>query len=182
MADEASVTMVMRMRDEASGQLQTFGQTMQTQEIQALKYSVALVSVGSALSAMGSLLNQMDTPMAKISANFIMTAGAVLTTASAIIQTLPYIQKMIAALRAWAAAQAFGMALLGPVGWVPLAASLAIGGAAAAGIYAATGGFNGGGGGTTVNINGPVMGNPQQAKELARLVKQNIDEDTRLGR
>ena len=96
---------------------------------------------------------------------------------------MPAIRGLIMWLRNLAIAQALVQALSGPKGWITLGAGLAIAGAATAGIYAATGGFSkGGGGGTTVNINGPVMGNPQQAKELARLVKQNIDEDTRLGR
>ena len=170
MGDEAAITTVIRMRDEASAELQNFGQNVQQQEMQALQFNVALIAVGSALSAMGSLLNQIDNPMAKMGAQFMMTAGAVFTTTSAIIQMMPAIRGLIQWLRNLAIAQALVQALSGPKGWITLGAGLAIAGAATAGIYAATGGFNKGGGGTTVNINGPVMGNPQQAKELARLI------------
>ncbi len=182
MADEAAITTVIRMRDEASAQLKGFGQNIQQQEIQALQFNVALISVGSALSAMGGLMNQIESPMAKMGAKFLMTAGAVFTTTSAIIQMMPAIRGLIGWLRNLAIAQALVQALSGPAGWVTLGAGLAIAGAATAGIYAATGGFNKGGGGTTVNINGPVMGNPQQAKQLARQIGTNLSEDTRLGR
>lgn len=180
--EEAAVNVVLRMRDEASDDLMQMGSTMAQTEIQAFQLNLALTSVGAAMSAVGSLVSQVENPMAKMAGTFLITAGAMMTTLSAIIQMIPYIRSLITWLRKLAIAQALVQALAGPKGWITLGAGLAIAGAATAGIYAATGGFSRGGGGTTVNINGPVMGNAQQAKQLARQIGTNLDEDKRLGR
>ena len=198
MADEAAVAVVMRMRDEASADLVNLGGTMAQTEAKAFQMNLALTSIGASLTAVGSLVNQLDNPIAKMGATFLMTAGAMMTTVSAIIQMLPYLRSLVTMLRSVAVAQAIVAALTGPVGWAKIGIGLAVAGAATAGIVAMTGGFGGGepasipvpaapardrGGGTTVNINaGVLMGDSTQAKQLARMVKRNIDEDTRLGR
>lgn len=185
MAEEAAVNVVLRMRDEASADLQQVGTTMANTEMQALKMNIALTAMGGALTAVGSLLSQIDSPMAKMAGTFLTTAGAIMMTASAIIVMLPEIRKLVVALRSWAIAQAIVRALSGPAGWVTLGVGLAVAGAATAGIIGMTGGFGGGGGGGTTNVNinaGVLMGDETQAKQLSRMVKRNIDEDTRMGR
>jgi hypothetical protein len=138
MAQEAAVTVVMRMRDEASQGMQNFGANTQQAQIESLQLNSALTAMGSALTGVGSLLNQLDSPMAKVAATTITTAGAILATSSAIIQAIPYIKQMTASLRNMAIAQALVRALSGPAGWLTLGAGLAIGGAAAYGISRAT--------------------------------------------
>jgi len=183
MADEAAVNLIFRARDEASDDIANMGETMAQTEVQSFQLNLALTSMGSAMSAVGSLVNQIENPVAKMGATFLMTAGAMMTTVSAIIQMIPYIRSLITMLRGLAIAQALVAALAGPAGWVKLGVGLAVAGAAAAGIVGMTGGFGGGRGGSTVNINNPVlMGDASTAKQLSRMVKQNIDEDTRLGR
>jgi len=182
MADEAAVAVVMRMRDEASADLANLGGTMAQTETQALQLNLAMTSIGSALTAVGSLVNQLDNPIAKMGATFLMTAGAMMTTVSAIIQMLPYLRSLVTMLRSVAVAQAIVAALTGPVGWARIGIGLGVAAAATAGIVGMTGGFSGGGT-TNVNINaGVLMADSTQAKQLARMVKRNIDEDTRLGR
>lgn len=134
MAQEAAVTVVMRMRDEASQGMQTFGKNTQQAQIESIQLNSALTAMGSALTGVGSLLNQLDSPMAKVAATTITTAGAILSTASAITQALPYIKQLTSSLRNLAVAQAIVKALSGPAGWLTLGAGLAVGGAAAYGI------------------------------------------------
>jgi len=182
MADEAAVAVVMRMRDEASADLANLGGTMAQTEMQAFQMNLALTSIGSSLTAVGSLVNQLDNPIAKMGATFLMTAGAMMTTVSAIIQMLPYLRSLVTMLRSVAVAQAIVAALTGPVGWARIGIGLGVAAAATAGIVGMTGGFSGGGT-TNVNINaGVLMADSTQAKQLSRMVKRNIDEDTRMGR
>ena len=181
MADEAAVNLIMRMRDEASDDIANLGTNMAQTEMQAFQFNLALTSIGASLSAVGSLVNQLDNPVAKMGATFLMTAGAMMTTVSAIIQMMPYLRGLVTMLRSVAVAQAIVAALTGPVGWARIGIGLGVAAAATAGIVAMTGGFSRGG--STVNINNPVlMGDAATAKQLSRMVKRNIDEDSRLGR
>ncbi len=184
MAEEAAVNVVMRMRDETSADLANVGATMGQTEMQALQLNVALTAMGSALTAVGSLVGQLENPTAKMAATFLMTAGAMLSTVAAIGAMIGPVRMLIQQLRNLAIAQAIVQALTGPVGWAKIGIGLAVAGVATAGIVGLTGGFGGGGGGTTnVNINaGVLMADRTQAKELSRMVKRNIDEDSRLGR
>ena len=182
MADEAAVNLIMRMRDEASDDIANLGSTMANTEVQAFQMNLALTSMGSAMTAVGSLVNQLDNPIAKMGATFLMTAGAMMTTVSAIIQMMPYLRSLVTMLRSVAVAQAIVAALAGPVGWAKIGIGLGVAAAATTGIVGMTGGFSGGGT-TNVNINaGVLMGDSTQAKQLARMVKRNIDEDSRMGR
>jgi len=182
MADEAAVNIIMRARDEASAEIENMGNTMAQTEVKAFQMNLALTSMGAALTGIGSLVNQLDNPIAKMGATFLMTAGAMMSTVSAIIQMLPYLRGLITTLRGLAIAQAIVAALTGPVGWARIGIGLGVAAAATAGIVGMTGGFSGGGT-TNVNINaGVLMADSTQAKQLARMVKRNIDEDSRMGR
>lgn len=179
MAD-AATTIVLRMQDEASTQMQNFGLTTQQAEIQSLQLNAALTAMGGALTAVGSLLGQLDNPLAKTASTFLMTGGAILMTVSAIGTMLPYIRSLIATLRTLAIAQTLVAALSGPIGWAKIGIGLGVAAAATVGIVAATGGF---GGGTTVNINtAAFMGRESDARQFAGKVQRFSRESDRLGR
>ena len=181
MANEAATTIVLRMKDEASVQMQKFGQTTQAAEIKSLQLNAALTAMGGALTAVGSLLGQLDNPLAKTASTFLMTGGAILMTASAIGTMLPYIRNLITSLRSLAIAQTLVAALTGPVGWARIGIGLGVAAAATAGIIAATGGF--GGGGQTVNINTAAFGGREaDARQFAGKVQRFSREGQRLGR
>jgi len=182
MAQEAATTIVLRMRDEASDQMATFGQTTQQAEIASLQFNAALTATGGALTAVGALLGQLDSPLAKTASTFMVTGGAILMTISAIGTMLPYLRTMITTFRTLAIVQTIVAALSGPVGWARIGIGLGIATAATAGIIAATGGF-GGGGGTTVNINTEAfMGSEADARKFATTVQRFNRGNERIGR
>jgi len=181
MANEAAVTVVMRMKDEASAGMLQFGQTTQQTQIQALQLNAALTAMGSAFTAVGSLVNQLENPLAKTAATFLMTGGAILSTVAAIGTMLPYVRNLITTLRALAITQTLVAALSGPVGWGKIAIGLGVAAAATAGIVAMTGGF--GGGGSTVNINTAAFGGREaDARQFGAKVQRFSREGERLGR
>jgi len=171
MANEAGVTVVLRMRDEASAQMESFGETTQQAQIESLQMNAALVAMGSAFTAVGSLLNQLDNEAAKTAATFLITAGAILTTASAIIQSMPYIIQLINALKALAVTQSIIAALSGPVGWASL--GIAIGAGAGAGIVLATRAGGGAAVSTTV-VNNNIQGSVITERELGEITRNEI--------
>lgn len=168
MANEAGVTVVLRMRDEASSQMESFGQTTQAAQIEALQMNVALTAMGSAFTAVGSLVGQLDNPVAKMASNFLMTGGAIMTTTSAVIMMLPYIRQLIAHLRNLAVAQAIVRALSGPAGWIGL------GLAAGAGIGIAVATRGGGGGVSTTVVNNNIQGSVITERELGEISRREI--------
>lgn len=171
MANEAGVTVVLRMRDEASAQMESFGQTTQQTQIEALQMNAALTAMGSAFTAVGALIGQIDSPMAKVASNFLLTGGAILTTTSAVIQMLPYIRQLIAHLRTLAIAQAIVQALSGPAGWI----GLGIAAGAAGGIALATRG--GGGGVSTTVVNNNIQGSVITERQLGEITRREIIKD-----
>ena len=183
MADEVSTVMVLRMRDDASTQMNNFAVTTEQATMASLDFQMTLTAVGGALTAVGALVNQIDDPTAKLAAPFLMTGGAMMTTASAIISMLPHIRALITWLRTLAVTQAIVRALSGPAGWAQLGAGLAIAGAATAGIYEMTGGF-GGGRTTTVNIQGGplIMENDAQMRRFASTITEAQRREGRVGR
>jgi len=167
MANEAGVTVVLRMRDEASAQMENFGATTQQAQMESLQFNMALTAMGSALTAVGSLLGQLDNQAAKTASIFLITAGAILTTTSAIIQSFPYILQLIAYLRTMAVTQAVISALSGPAGWVGL------GLAAGAGIGIAVA-SRGGGGPSQVTVNNNIQGTVITERELGEITRREI--------
>lgn len=183
MANEAATTIVLRMQDEASTQMQQFGQNTQQAEIQAIQLNAALTAMGSAFTAIGSLIGQLENPLAKTASTFLMTGGAILTTVAAIGTMLPYIRQLVTSLRGLAIAQAIVAALSGPVGWARLGIGLGVAAAATAGIIAATGGFGGRGGGTTVNFRTDAfMGSDADARKFAEKTQRYSRENEAIGR
>jgi len=185
MANEAAVTIVARMRDEASAKMQNLGKTTAKTNITMAETQMTLTAVGSALVGVGALLGKMDNPLAKTASTFLLTAGAIGATAGAIMNMIPYIGKLITWLRSLAIAQTLVAALSGPAGWARIGIGLGIAAAGTAGIVAATGGFGGRGGGTTqvVNINSQAFtGNDAEARKFASKVQRYSREETRLGR
>ncbi len=168
MANEAGVTVVLRMRDEASAQMDGFGQTTQAAQIEALQMNVALTAMGSALTAVGALLGQVDNQAAKTASIFLITAGAILTTTSAIIQSFPYILQLIAHLRTMAVTQAILSALSGPAGLIGL------GIAAGAGIGIAVATRGGGGAISTTVVNNNIQGSVITERELGEISRREI--------
>lgn len=169
MANEAGVTMVLRMRDEASGQMEHFGDTTQQTQIEALQMNVALTAMGSAFTAVGSLIGQLDNPVAEMASNFLMVGGAIMTTTSAVIMMLPYLRQLVAQLRNVAIAQAIVRALSGPVGWI----GLGIAAGAAGGIAIATRGGGGGASQVTV-VNNNIQGTVITERELGEITRREI--------
>lgn len=168
MANEAAVTLVLRMRDEASAEMDQFSDTTQQAQMQSLQMNVALTAMGSALTAVGSLLGQIDNQAAKTASIFLITAGAILTTTSAIIQSFPYILQLIAYLRTLAVTQAVVSALSGPVGWVGLGVAAGVGGAIA------IGSMRGQGGAQTVVINNNIQGSIITEREVGEISRREI--------
>lgn len=171
MANEAGVTVVLRMRDEASAQMEHFGDTTQQAQIESLQMNMALTAMGSAMSAVGSLLGQLDNQAAKTASMFLITAGAILTTTSAIIMSFPYILQLIAYLKTLAIAQAVTAALSGPAGWIAL--GVAVGAAGGVGIALATRGGGGGGVSMTV-VNNNIQGSVITERELGEISRREI--------
>lgn len=168
MANEAGVTVVLRMRDEASAQMEHFGETTQQAQIESLQMGVALTAMGGAFTAVGSLIGQLDSPVAKMASNFLMVGGAIMTTTSAVIMMLPYLRQLVAQLRNVAIAQAIVRALSGPAGWI----GLGIAAGAAGGIAIATRG--GGGGASQVTVNNNIQGTVITERELGDITRREI--------
>ena len=169
MADEAAVTIVLRMQDEASAKMQDFGSSMgnaqaeatgfqaglatvdtqlvsvgsttQATTAQTINLSLAMTAMGTALVGIGSLLNQIDNPTAKMAANFFLISGAILSSASAIKAVIPLVQQLTGVLLAQAAVRSFLAALSG-IGIARIIGAVAITGVVIAGIAAATGAFS----------------------------------------
>lgn len=139
---EAAVTIVARMRDEASGQMQQFGKTLETSALKAQDLRMTLMATGSALVAIGSLMNKIESPAAKMASNFFLVGGAILSSASAIMQAIPRIISLINTLRSLAVVQSIVAALSGPLGWAKLAGAVAVGVGAYAATTAAMGGYS----------------------------------------
>lgn len=183
MANEAATTITLRMRDEASAQMQQFGETTTEARIQSLEMTTALTAMGSALTAVGSLINQIDSPAAKMAATFITTAGAIMSTTAAIMMALPYIRQMITWLRNLAVVQSVVAALSGPIGWGKLAIGLGLAAAGTAAVYGMTGGFGGGGRTQVVNVNSQAFaGNEAEARKFGSRINRFGEQEQSIGR
>lgn len=132
--NEAIISIIARMRDEASPEMKNLGKTTQQSAYQVREFKMQLMAVGSALTATGGLLNRIDNPTTKAVSNFLMMAGAVMSSVSAIAYALPQIQKLINSMRAMAATNIMLKALSGPAGWATLAVGLGVGAGATAGM------------------------------------------------
>lgn len=182
MANEAVVTIVAQMRDEASAKMKGLTETAKDSQQTMQNLQIGVVAVGSALAAMGSLLGQIDSPAAKMASNFLLITGAISSTAGAIMTAIPVIKQLITWLRSLAVVQTLVKALSGPVGWGQIGIGLGIAAAATAGIYAATGGFSSTKQ-TTVNINTQAFtGSETDARNFASNMQGYIRENERVGR
>lgn len=189
MANEAAVTIVARMRDEASGKMANLGKTTQTTTVNMNDLRMTLTAVGSALVGIGSLLGKLDNPAAKMASNFFLIGGAIGSTAGAILNVIPYIGKLITWLRNLAVVQTIVKALSGPVGWAQLGIGLGLAAVGTAAVIGLSGGFSNQSagtasrGGTTVNINSQAFaGNDAEARKFASKVQRYSREEARLGR
>lgn len=181
MADVAT-TLVLRMHDDASAQMQNFGDTTQQAQIEAIQFNAALTAMGSAMTAVGSLIGQIDSPLAKMASTFLITTGAILTTISAIIQVGPYLGQLIGWLRNLAIVQTVLAALSGPTGWARIALGLGIAAAGTAAIVGLSGGFSRGGG-TTVNVNSQAFaGNEAEARKFGSRISRFGEQENTIGR
>ena len=177
MADEASVVIVARMRDEASVGMQKLGATTQKTQFTMQELSSTLTATGSAMAAVGALMSQMDSPMAKTASKFLMIGGAILTTSSAIMTMLPLITKLTASLRSMAIAQTLVHALSGPVGWALLGGAVVGGGIGIASMS------RGSQGNTSVinNIQGSVITEREVGEITRREIIKNQDRNSSSG-
>lgn len=185
MPDEASITIVARMRDEASDKMKVMGQNVQATAFNMQAFQQTLTATGGALTAVGSLINMVGGEAGKTAAIFVTTAGAILSTTGAIIAALPMIRSMITTLRSLAIVQAIVAALSGPIGWGRLAIGLGLAAGATAGILAlsnrasqpATDGVQ------VVQFNSQAFtGSQSDARRFSRQMQTISREDTRLGR
>lgn len=184
MADEASITIVARMRDEASQKMKVMGQNVQATAFNMQAFQQTLTATGGALTAVGSLINMVGGEAGKTAAIFVTTAGAILSTTGAIIAALPMIRSMITTLRGLAVVQAIVAALSGPVGWGKLAIGLGLAAGATAGILALSrAGQTQQTGTQVVQFNSQAFtGSQSDARKFSRQMQTISREDTRLGR
>lgn len=185
MANEAIVTIIARMHDEASPKMQTLGKTTHATATNMREFKMSLIAVGVALTSVGALIGKIDSPMAKMTSNFLLTAGAIISTASAIMWAIPQIKALITTLRGLAIAQAIVKALSGPVGWAQIGIGLGIAAVAGATIAAMTGAFEGGSRAMqserTINIaGGPlILTNDADMRKFARTVSDYQRDDAK---
>jgi len=181
MAEEASLLIVARMRDEASGSMASLGQTTQKTSMDMQQMQMTLMATGSALAAVGSLMNQMESPQVKMAAQFFVIAGAIMSTTGAIMTAMPQIAKLTASLRSLAIVQSVIAALSGPGGWAMLGVGAAVGIGAGIGISKMT--ASGGGGGNTVinNIGGSMITEREVGEITRRSIIKNADQNSSSG-
>ncbi len=181
---EAIVTIVMKMRDEASKQLSAFGNNVVKNRQALRELATGATTVGVSFIALGAALKGINNPMAQTASNLLLIVGGVLSFIGTAGSFISAIGKIINSLKSLAIVQTIVKALSGPVGWAQIGIGLAVAGAATAGIYAMTrssGGGGSGGGNVTINT-AAVMGNQQQARQLSRDIQRYNREDARLGR
>lgn len=174
MANEAIVTIVAKMRDEASPKMKDLAKNTKDTETNAVSTRIALVAMGSAVSMVGSLIGRIDDPMAKLVSDILMFSGAILSSVAAIVHMIPFIKSMIDQLRNLAVAQAIVKAFQGPGGWAALAIGAGVGAGAAALINRATSG--GGNEGTLVNkiyLDGNQIGESSRRYSLGKADQNN---------
>lgn len=181
MADEASLTIVARMRDEASDKMKAMNTNVEQVAFSQQQLQQTLTATGGALTAVGSLMNMVGGEAGKTAAIFLTTAGAIMSTVGAIMAALPMIRGLITTLRSLAIVQTIVAALSGPVGWGKIAIGLGIAAAATAGVVAMAN--RGGGTSTEVNINSQAfVGNQTEARKFGRDIQTINREERRLGR
>lgn len=179
---EAVVTIVMKMRDEATKQLSNFGNNLAKNRAALRELAMGATTVGVAFIGLGSVLKNMNNPLAQTVGGILTLVGGTLAFIGTAGMFISAIGKIVNALRSLAIVSTVTKALMGPVGWAQIGIGLGVAAAATAGIYALTrGGGGGGGGGVTINT-AAVMGNQQQARQLARDIQRYNREDARLGR
>ena len=200
---EAIVTIVMRMRDEASAQIKAVTQKIIEHRQQLRELATGAAYVGVTFVAMGAALKQINSPLAQTAGGILTIVGGILSFVGTSVYFIMAVGKIINVLRSLAVVQAIVKALTGPVGWAQLGIGLGVAAVATAGIYAMTrsqGGSDTTGGGIaftgknmprltankgTTNVTvqtAAVMGNQQQARQLARDIQKYNREDQRLGR
>ena len=186
MPDEASITIVTRMRDEASQKMKGLTANIQQQAFSAQQLQMTLTATGSALAAVGALMGQMESPVAKLASKWLLTAGAILTTTSAIMAAMPVIRTLTASLRGLAIMQTIVAALSGPIGWGKIAIGMGIAAVATGGIIALSRAGSGGGsaGGTQiVQINTQAFtGSQADARKFASKMQTIQRTESRIGR
>ena len=181
---EAIVTIVMKMRDEATKELQKFSQNVVKNRQALRELATGATTVGVSFIALGSVLKEINNPLAQTVGGVLSLVGGVLAFIGTAGMFISAIGKIVNAMKSLAIIQTIVKALSGPVGWAQIGIGLAVAGAATAGIYAMTRGSGGGGsgsGGVTINT-AAVMGNQQQARQLAHDIQRYNREDARLGR
>lgn len=180
---EAIVTIVMKMRDEASKELQKFGQNVVKNRQALRELATGATTVGVSFIALGSVLKNINNPLAQTVGGVLNLVGGVLAFIGTAGMFISAIGKIVNAMKSLAIIQTIVKALSGPVGWAQIGIGLAVAGAATAGIYAMTRSSSGAApqGGVTINTTA-VMGNQQQARQLARDIQRYNREDARLGR
>ena len=164
--NEAAVTLVMRMRDEASaglanfgqtasqstvatstmktslnsatGEMDKFGKTAESARLPASRFRYETIALGAAMSSVGGLIGKINSPAAKMVGNFLQISGAILLTVSSIAHVLPYLSSLVNSLRNVAIMQSIVKALSGPAGWLTLGAGLVAGVGAGYAISSAT--------------------------------------------
>jgi hypothetical protein len=200
MANEAAVTIIGRMRDEISGQMNALSKSTNEAAIstaalgeesdftsdslqvltnksleatvQTFQLNLALTAMGSALTAVGSLIGKLDNPTARMASNFLLVSGAILTTVSSIVQTLPYIKQLTESLRNLAIVQTVLKALSGPAGWITLGIGAAVGIGAGYAISKATSTPESSG----VTVNNYIQGSVVTEKKIAQTTRREIIE------
>jgi len=151
--NETNMTVLLQMRDQASPQIQAFGQTTkqtmadirrQNQatidnmqgvgaQIVANKEAYAELSagvryMGTTFLALGVAMQSSNNEMIKSMGNTVMMAGAIMTVVGSAAGFVDAIGKMVKALRALQIQRMLTQAFSGPAGWITLGAGAAVAG------------------------------------------------------
>jgi hypothetical protein len=172
--NEASLAVVVNMRDNASTGMQNFGKTMKTASAETMNFRLAIIAVGGVMSHMSSLLNQLDDPTAKTASNFLRMASYVTMTAGSIMYMIPQITALIKWIRQLSVAQAVLNALSGPKGWVSLGAAAVVGTGAGFAIGSMTSGHRESTVSRTTIVNNNIQGSVITERELGDISRREI--------
>lgn len=157
--NEATLGILLTLKDDATGQLKTFqgqlrttgaeaqqmgpkvtqpmntiGETLVKNKQAFRELAMGVGFLGSTFIALGAQMRMSDSEGVKSIGTTIMYAGAIMSAASASVHLISSISKIISALKALQIQQIITQALAGPAGWAALAGGLAIAGGAVYGV------------------------------------------------
>lgn len=179
MANEASVLVVMRARDEASTKLKTLGNTAQQTGEQFRTALPALATLGSSLASLLITTGALNSETGRYVTTGLALTSAAASAVPAIAALVRIFQSLNIAMRAQVVLQSILRGLMGPVGIATVVAALGVGTAA----YVATRQLTGAATGQPMVVNidqrGMTVDNGARAAEVARQTNRAVTEAQR---